>query len=339
MRHLRALHPEPSPSTPHSTHLHEASLLPKRSIPLAYSKLPALVQAHAQSTATWLWWVDCDTAILDERRPLSDVLAAALTAAAESGDTANGVASDDGGRRWRPAIAAGTRAAATPELLIAYEPWGVDSRIEEPEEPSPKRSIHELVRKRRGAVAAAQARLGHPINTGSFFLRRGPWAAALLRRWRAAPLWDQSALQRLPDFAPPPLGHTGPYHVGAGGAGVALPHAPFNEQLCASAASPPSLLCSPPHGSNGCARPAPFLLHLSRGRSSLGRCSPDWVQGIPPEYKSWLREAAAPAGLGFAALRLACCNKFPLRGQLARRVEGALGVQDSEVWARVGAAV
>ena len=168
------------------THLHEASLLPKRSIPLAYSKLPALVQAHAQSTATWLWWVDCDTAILDERRPLSDVLAAALTAAAESGDTANGVASDDGGRRWRPAIAAGTRAAATPELLIAYEPWGVDSRIEEPEEPSPKRSIHELLRKRRGAVAAAQARLGHPINTGSFFLRRGPWAAALLRRWWAA---------------------------------------------------------------------------------------------------------------------------------------------------------
>ena len=81
------------------------------------------------------------------------------------------------------------------------------------------------------------------------------------------------------------------------------------------------------------------LARLSRGRSSLGRCSPDWVQGIPPEYKSWLREAAAPAGLGFAALRLACCNKFPLRGQLARRVEGALGVQDSEVWARVGAAV
>ena len=73
--------------------LFRAKLRPHR--PAAYSKLPALAAALA-TQADWLWWVDCDTTVLNPSVPLADVLRRALAAAGPP----------------------------TPSMLLSYEVWG-----------------------------------------------------------------------------------------------------------------------------------------------------------------------------------------------------------------------
>jgi hypothetical protein len=166
----------------------------------------------------------------------------------------------------------------------------------------------------RTRMVEALGRRGHPINTGSFFLRNDAWARGFVREWDAASrrrthmLWDQDALLELEDFVPPPLHHRAPWALG-GGRGVALADAPFNMQLCPAAASS-----------------RVFLVHLVRSRASLGRCDPNWTPHLPAGHKG--RLLAGVARLGQPLLTFICCHKLALgrvsRGQVKRAAE--------EVW-------
>jgi hypothetical protein len=114
--------------------------------PPAYAKVSMALDA-LNSPVDWVWWVDCDTLILDKTRPLRNVLSEALAEAA-------------------------TVTIGQPELVLSYEVYAHSERLKG----SPWR---------------------HPINTGSFFLRNGPWASQFLRDWDVAcrrkrwQLWDQ----------------------------------------------------------------------------------------------------------------------------------------------------
>ena len=74
---------------------------------------------------------------------------------------------------------------------------------------------------------------------------------------------------------PPPMRHLTPWRL-ADGRGAALPNAIFNVQIC-PAATHLAAESDSPRSPRWTQRP--FLIHLVRGRGSLGRCafSYDWA--------------------------------------------------------------
>eukprot|EP00966_Prymnesium_polylepis_P070055 1628741-Prymnesium_polylepis.1 len=183
-----------------------------------YQKPSTLRTAYATAPADvrWLWWIDCDTVILDEAVDARRLLAAALAVAGEP----------------------------IPSFVASYETWGDHLG-------------------------------GHPINTGSLFIRRDDAGARLLAKWEHACKKktnlvhinfnrDQTALTRAKGFVNVPHGARG-CHRFFNSTAVALPDAPFNALTC------PAKL-RPTLGSV-------LVLHFARGTHSIGRCAPYYNPG------------------------------------------------------------
>ena len=214
-----------------------------------YQKPSTLRQAAAAAPdgVGWLWWVDCDTVILDESLDVRRLLVSALEAAG----------------------------MPQPSFVASYETWG----------------DHEG---------------GHPINTGSVFIRRNGAGGHILAKWEHACKkktnlihinWnrDQTALTRAKGFLNVPHGSRGVHRL-FNRTAVALPDAPFNALVC------PSIL-----------RPTlarVFLLHFARGTHSIGRCAPFYnPRRNSSEYsKSALVRQAAERGARAVWNRCCRCN-------------------------------
>ena len=114
-----------------------------------YNKTATLFWAAATTPASvdWMWWVDCDTVIVNEAVDVADLLRAALREARRhrSGGEAAPSAAGGGGPE--------------PSLVGSYETWG-DYLGGHPE-----------------------PTWGHPVNTGSLFIRKDGPGMAILRGW------------------------------------------------------------------------------------------------------------------------------------------------------------
>ena len=257
-------------------HLHDGPLEPD--FPVPFSKLTVL-QRLARLAYRWIWWIDCDTLLLDPSVGMAQLLAA------------HGVRDGVSGNAL---------------LLGAYEPWGW---IKEHGEPP-----------------------GHPINTGSFFLRGGAAGEALLNEWvdacpavRGHALWEQQALWHI----------LGSERVG-GGERRALALRNGTIRLFANPAFN-SFLCPT---ERTLARP-PVLLHVVRGEVSTGRCSPE-VRNPKRKARALLRQPWKGVLLsrvaldGLQSVRDRCCGGHDFSERLYKRLwGGAIGAANaSDVWPR-----
>ena len=164
------------------------------------------------------------------------------------------------------------------------------------------------------------------INSGSFFLRAGAWGIRFLRAWddrcartkrvrRREPkvagsttrrkfVWCafqyQEVMAELDGFASVPW-RARRAHRFFNGSAVGLPDARFNALLCTSLVRPAGTAA---------------VLHVVRGRHSLGRCDPYYN---PWRNFSKVNILGAVRGAGLQAGRAACCGDFQPLVSIAQR--------------------
>lgn len=126
-----------------------------------YSKTTALQEAAQRwPSAQWLWWLDCDTLMLNQSATARSILDTALDLA--------GVG------------------ACAPQLILSYETWGSVGR-----QPNDSRPINRCAATflHRSHVCTGlliylrTVYLSPAVSSGSFFLRNNAWGAHFLHTW------------------------------------------------------------------------------------------------------------------------------------------------------------
>lgn len=203
--------------------------------PSAYSKTHALLEAAVEPpAASWLWWLDCDTLLLEKNVTAQSLLEDAL--AASRVDVANHQREE--------------ASTPSPELIFSYETWG---------ENQPISSGSFFVRNDRWGADFLHEWSRH-CEQGVRRGKRLGMAGAMLHGFNRR-VWcafkDQEMLSNMDGFEPVPPRSRAPHRF-FGGRAVALADAPFNALLCTSLVRPLR----------------PVVFHAARGRHALGRCDP-----------------------------------------------------------------